>query len=121
MPNSGKRSGRPIADRQAIKWPMVDIYADLQTIRPLVYGTAAKYDAGEDIRWDSYLCKYLGDRKGYEAANRCLLQIFGGMGLTTDLPIEKLWRDMRSMMITEGPEEILRMSLAREVLRQYAD
>ena len=49
------------------------------------------------------------------------LQIFGGMGLTTDLPIEKLWRDMRSMMITEGPEEILRMSLAREVLRQYAD
>ena len=115
-----KTFGRPLADRQAIQWPMVDIYADLQTIRPLVYGTAAKYDAGEDIRWDSYLCKYLGDRKGYEAADRCL-QIFGGMGLTTDLPIEKLWRDMRSMMITEGPEEILRMSLAREVLRQYAD
>ena len=49
------------------------------------------------------------------------LQIFGGMGLTTDLPIKKFWRDMRSMMITEGPEEILRMSLARKVLRQYAD
>ena len=46
------------------------------------------------------------------------LEIFGGMGLTTDLPIKKFWRDMRSMMITEGLEEILRMSLAREVLRQ---
>ena len=89
-------------------------------MRPLIYGAAQKYDAGEDIRWESYLCKYLGDRKGYEAADRCL-QIFGGMGLTTDLPIEKLWRDMRSMMITEGPEEILRMTLAREVLRQYAN
>ena len=49
------------------------------------------------------------------------LEIFGGMGLRTDLPIKKFWRDMRSMMITEGLEEILRMSLAREVLRQYAD
>ena len=49
------------------------------------------------------------------------LQIFGGMGLTPDLPIKKFWREMRSMMITEGLEEILRMSLAREVKRQYAD
>lgn len=110
--------GRPLAERQAIQWPLVDIYADLQTMRPLVHKTAARYDSGEDIRYDSYLCKYLGDRKGYEAADRCL-QIFGGMGLTTDLPIEKLWRDMRSMMITEGPEEVLRMALARHVLNEY--
>ena len=47
------------------------------------------------------------------------MQIFGGMGLTTDFPIEKLWRDMRSMMITEGPEEVLRMALARHVLNEY--
>tara|TARA_Y100000814_G_C12350424_1_gene406778 strand:- start:272 stop:1429 length:1158 start_codon:yes stop_codon:yes gene_type:complete len=115
-----KTFGCPLADRQAIQWPIVDIYADLQTMRPLIYNAAAKFDAGSDIRWDSYLCKYLGDRKGYEAADRCL-QIFGGMGLTTDLPVEKFWRDMRSMMITEGPEEILRMSLAQEVLRQYGN
>ena len=109
--------GADEADEAASALPPTAVRA---TNRAAPKVTAAKYDAGEDIRWDSYLCKYLGDRKGYEAANRCL-QIFGGMGLTTDLPIEKLWRDMRSMMITEGPEEILRMSLAREVLRQYAD
>tara|TARA_B100000459_G_C8455665_1_gene147770 strand:- start:283 stop:405 length:123 start_codon:yes stop_codon:yes gene_type:complete len=40
------------------------------------------------------------------------------MGLTTDLPIEKLWRYMRSMIFTKRPEE---MSLARDVLRRYAD
>ena len=110
--------GKPLAERQAIQWPLVDTYADLQTMRPLIYKTAARYDAGEDIRYDSYLCKFLGDRKGFEAADRCM-QIFGGMGLTTDLPIEKLWRDMRSMMITEGPEEVLRMALARHVLNEY--
>ena len=110
--------GKPLAERQAIQWPLVDIYADIQLMRPLVHGTASRHDAGEDIRYDSYLCKYLGDRKGYEAADRCM-QIFGGMGLTTDLPIEKFWRDMRSMIITEGPEEVLKMALARHVLQEY--
>ncbi|NBP74083.1 MAG: acyl-CoA dehydrogenase [Alphaproteobacteria bacterium] len=43
----------------------------------------------------------------------------GEMGLTTDLPIERMWRDQRSFVITEGPTEILKMALARHVLRQY--
>ena len=47
------------------------------------------------------------------------VQIHGGMGLTTDLPIERMWRDQRSFIITEGPTEILKMALARHVLRQY--
>ncbi len=110
--------GAPLADRQAVQWMLVDIYADIHMLRPMLYQAAAKFDGGGDIRWDSYLCKYLGDRKGFEATDRCL-QIHGGIGLTTDLPIEKLWRDARSFIITEGPEEILKMALARQVLREY--
>ncbi len=55
------------------------------------------------------MCKYLGDTKSFEAADRCL-QIHGGIGLTTDLPIERMWRDQRSFVITEGPTEILKMA-----------
>ena len=110
--------GQPLADRQAVQWMLVDIYRDIQLLRPLLYRTAAGFDRGDDIRWPSYVCKYTGDRMGFEAADRCL-QIHGGIGLTTDLPIEKLWRDLRSFMITEGPEEILKMALARHVLQQY--
>ena len=110
--------GQPLADRQAVQWMLVDIYRDIQLLRPLLYRTAAGFDRGDDIRWPSYVCKYTGDRMGFEAADRCL-QIHGGVGLTTDLPIEKLWRDLRSFMITEGPEEILKMALARHVLQQY--
>jgi acyl-CoA dehydrogenase len=47
------------------------------------------------------------------------MEIHGGIGLATELPIEKFWRDQRSMMITEGPIEILKMALARHVLRSY--
>ncbi|MEK9645802.1 MAG: acyl-CoA dehydrogenase [Alphaproteobacteria bacterium] len=110
--------GRPLADRQSIQWMLVDTYADLHMVRLMVYSAAAKYDAGEDIRWESYMCKYIGDRKAFEATDRCM-QMHGGVGLTTDFPIEKLWRDARSFMITEGPEEILKHALQRHVLNQY--
>ena len=110
--------GEPLANRQAVQWMLVDTYAQLHQLRLMVYDAAARFDRGEDIRYRSYMCKYIGDRSGFEAADRCL-QIHGGIGLTTDLPIEKLWRDLRSFMITEGPEEILKMALARHVLREY--
>ena len=110
--------GEKLADRQAVQWMLVDTYAERHQLRLMLYDAAARYDRGEDIRYLTYMCKYLGDRLGFTAADRCL-QIHGGIGLTTDLPIEKLWRDARSFMITEGPEEILKIALARQVLREY--
>ena len=112
--------GRKLAERQSVQWMLVDSYADLHMLRLMVHTAAAKHDAGEDIRYDAYMCKYLGDTKSFEAADRCM-QIYGGMGLTTDLPIERMWRDQRSFIITEGPTEIMKMALARHVVRQYGE
>ena len=112
--------GRKLAERQSVQWMLVDSYADLHMLRLMVHTAAAKHDAGEDIRYDAYMCKYLGDTKSFEAADRCM-QIYGGMGLTTDLPIERMWRDQRSFIITEGPTEIMKMALARHVVRHYGD
>jgi acyl-CoA dehydrogenase len=110
--------GRPLADRQAVQWMLVDMHTELHQLRLMVYHAAWKHDRGEDIRIEAYMCKYFGDTKSFEAADRCM-QIHGGIGLTTDLPIERFWRDQRSFVITEGPTEILKMTLARHVLRQY--
>jgi acyl-CoA dehydrogenase len=111
--------GKPLADRQAVQWMLVDSYLDLQQLRFLVYHAAWKYDRGEDVRYEAYMAKMLGDRLSFQAADRCI-QIHGGIAFTRELPIEKFWRDQRSMMITEGPEEVLRMTLARHILDQYA-
>ena len=54
----------------------------------------------------------------YRAADRCL-QVHGGAGLMTDLPIERMWRDQRSHLIGEGTTEIMRMVLARQLFRDY--
>lgn len=110
--------GRPLADRQAVQWMLVDSYMELHMLRLMVHHAAAKYDAGEDIRTEAYMAKIFGDSQSFAAADRCM-ELHGGIGLTTDLPIEKFWRNQRSFMITEGPIEILKMTLARHVLRSY--
>ena len=111
--------GEPLSQRQAVQWMMVDSWMETESIRLMTYRAAARFDRGEDIRYQSYMCKIMGDEMAFKVCDRAM-QVHGGIGLTTDLPIEKLWRDSRSMVITEGPPEILRMALARQFFRQYA-
>jgi acyl-CoA dehydrogenase len=110
--------GRPLADRQGIQWKLADIFIELQAARLLVYKAATRLDKGEDAREDAYVCKYYADEMAFRAADQCM-QIHGGIGLTTDLPIEKLWRQQRSYRITEGASEVMKMVIARHVLKAY--
>ena len=110
--------GAPLAERQVVQFMLADSFIDLHQLRLMTYDAALKYDAGRDIRNEAYMAKMFGDTQSFVAADRCMT-IHGGTGLTTDLPIEKFWRDQRSMMITEGPNEILKMALARHVLKTY--
>ncbi len=110
--------GALLAERQAVQFMLVDMYQHLHQLRLMVYDASWRLDQGEDVRNASYMCKYFGDEMSFHAADRCM-QIHGGMGLTKDLPIEQFWRDQRSMIITEGPTEILKMALARRVLREF--
>jgi acyl-CoA dehydrogenase len=110
--------GKPLAERQAIQFMLVDCYTELQAARLLVYQAASKLDNGEDARVDAYLCKSVADEMAFKVADRCM-QIHGGIGLTTDLPIEKMWRQQRSYRITEGATEVMKMVIARHVLKTY--
>jgi acyl-CoA dehydrogenase len=110
--------GRPLADRQATQWKLADMYIELQAARLLVYKAATRLDKGEDAREDCYVCKYFADEMAFRAADHCM-QIHGGIALTTDLPIEKIWRQQRSFRITEGASEVMKMVIARHVLKAY--
>jgi len=110
--------GRPLADRQAIQWMLADMYVELEAARLLVYKAATRLDKGEDARNDAYVCKYFADEMAFKAADMCM-QIHGGIALTTDLPIEKFWRQQRSFRITEGATEVMKMVIARHVLKTY--
>jgi acyl-CoA dehydrogenase len=110
-----KTFGAPLADRQSVQWPIIDIHMDAHKLRLMLHHAAWKFDRGEDCREEAYMVKIFGDERSFWAADRCM-QIHGGMGLSKELPIERFFRDQRSMMITEGAIEVLRMALARMIL-----
>src|SRR5262249_36773419 len=106
--------GRPLADRQGIQWRLVDTYVALEAATLLVHRAATRADRGVDDRNEAYLVKLYCTEMAWQAADMCL-QVHGGIGLTTDLPVERFWRDQRSHMITEGTPEIMRISRAQHV------
>ena len=110
--------GAPLSDRQAVQFMIADSVMEHDIGQSYVYRTAWRAGAGTLPRTDTFITKIYCTELGFRVADRCL-QIHGGLGLSTDLPIEKMWRDARSFMITEGPVEVMRMALAREVLKAY--
>lgn len=112
--------GKPLSDRQAIQFMISDMYVELEAARLLVYRAANLIEAGQQARTEAYMAKYYADEMAFRAADMCM-QIHGGIGLTTDLPIEKMWRQQRSYRITEGATEVMKMVIARDVLRRYGN
>lgn len=110
-----KTFGAYLAERQSVQWPLTEIYMDAHKLRLMLYHAAWKYDRKEDCREEAFMVKIFGDERSFWAADR-VMQIHGGMGLSKELPIERFFRDQRSMMITEGAVEVLRMALARMIL-----
>ena len=111
--------GAPLSERQAVQFMIADSFMEHQVGQTYVYQTAWKADQKKLARHDSYITKILCTELGFRAADRCM-QIHGGSGLSTELPIQKMWRDLRSFMITEGAVEVMRMVLARQVFQLHA-
>ncbi|MBT3673113.1 MAG: acyl-CoA dehydrogenase family protein [Porticoccaceae bacterium] len=108
--------GKPLAERQAIQWKLVDMYIDIQALRALTYQMAARYDAGEDIRAEAGLIKLTSMDWGA----RCLdhgIQIHGAMGESLELPLTLFYRYLRHGQIGGGTSEIQRIQIARKLLK----
>jgi alkylation response protein AidB-like acyl-CoA dehydrogenase len=109
--------GAPLATRQAIQWMLVDNEIDIRTARWLVLEAAAKAERGEFYRTEMAMAKLVGTEAGGRVVDRCM-QIFGGHGVTKDLPFERWYREIRIRRVGEGPSEIQRHIIARELLGQ---
>ena len=110
--------GKPLSERQGITFKLADSYVELHAARLMVYQAAWKNDKQEDIRTEAYMAKMFADEMSFRVVDR-VLQIHGGIGLTLDLPLAKWFVDQRSRMITEGASEVMRMVIAREVLKKF--
>ncbi|MBW0101023.1 acyl-CoA dehydrogenase family protein [Pseudonocardia sp. KRD291] len=108
--------GGPLADKQAVQWPLADSEIELRAARLLVYQAAAMGDRGEEFTVDASIAKVYATEAAGRIVDRCI-QIFGGMGVAQEMPLERWYRELRVKRIGEGPSEVHRMLVARHLLR----
>ncbi len=113
-----KQFGQPIGKFQGTSFKLADIATDLQAADLLVMHAADKADQGIMEPDDAAKAKLFASEAVGRAADSAI-QIYGGMGLMEDLPIERLWRDARLDRIWDGTSEIQRHIISRSLLRQY--
>jgi alkylation response protein AidB-like acyl-CoA dehydrogenase len=107
--------GAPLASRQGIQWMLVDNEIDIRTARLLVLDAAAKAERGEPFRTESAMAKLVAAEASGRVVDRSM-QIHGGLGVAKDLPLERWYREIRIRRIGEGPSEVQKHIIARDIL-----
>jgi len=112
-----KQFGKRIADFQATQFKLADMATELEAARLLLYAAAQKVSAGApDAAAAAAMAKRLATDTGFDVVNHAL-QLHGGYGYLQDYPIERILRDLRVHQILEGTNEIMRVVISREILK----
>ena len=104
-----------LADKQSIQWMIADSEMEIQAARLLTWQAAWQADLGRDLKIASSIAKVVATETAGRVVDRCV-QIFGALGLSQALPLERWYRELRIKRVGEGPSEVHRMVLARHLL-----
>jgi acyl-CoA dehydrogenase len=110
--------GKRLAEHEAIQWMLADSGIELYASRLMVLHAAWKIDHGLDHRQEISMVKVFVA----EALGRILdraLQVFGALGISTDVPLARFYQDARAARIYDGPSEVHRMVIARNLFKAY--
>ncbi|WP_207541091.1 acyl-CoA dehydrogenase family protein [Sabulicella rubraurantiaca] len=109
--------GRPVADFQATQFRLADMATELEAARAMLWRACAKLDARspDATRFCAMAKRFVTDT-GHRVADEAL-QLLGGYGYLADYGIEKIVRDLRVHRILEGTNEIMRVIVARQMLK----
>ena len=107
--------GSRLSEKQAIQWMLADSEMELRAARLLTWQAAWKADLGQDLKLDASIAKVTATETAGRVVDRCI-QIFGGLGVSKEMPLERWYRELRIKRIGEGPSEVHRMVVARNLL-----
>lgn len=115
--NNRKTFGALLAERQQVQWWIADSWQEMEMVRWITWRLAWKMDQ-DDQNWrhEAAMVKLQGSEMIARVADRAI-QMLGGMGVSKDLPLEYIARACRVFRIFEGPSEIHRWFIARDLLR----
>jgi alkylation response protein AidB-like acyl-CoA dehydrogenase len=112
--------GEPLSKKQLIQKMVFDSYSEIQAARLLTLAAAHKIDQGDQARIEIGVIKVVGASMLHNVIDRAI-QVHGAMGVTDDLPLERMYRAARFARIYDGPDEVHIQSVARRVLKEYRD
>jgi len=107
---------QPIANFQAIQWMMADMATQIDAARFLVYRAACLKDKGVSFTTEAAMAKVFASEMAMKATVKAI-QIHGGYGYMMDSPVQRYFRDAKITEIYEGTSEIMRLIIARNLLR----
>src|SRR4029077_5159766 len=112
--------GSTLAEKQMVQDWIAESYAEMQAARLLTLHAAWKME-GEGVgkaRIEIAAIKFWGAKVLYNVIDRAI-QVHGSLGYTTDLPLESMYRAARAARIYDGPDEVHKVTVARNLLKRY--
>ncbi|WP_337187797.1 acyl-CoA dehydrogenase family protein [Phenylobacterium sp.] len=110
-----KTFGAPLSERQAIQFWIAEAVTKIHAARLMTYDCAWKLDNGRDVRSEISMIKWFATEMAYETVDRAM-QAFGAMGMTKELPLQLMQAKLRTMRIYDGPTEVHKWVVARNLL-----
>jgi butyryl-CoA dehydrogenase/short/branched chain acyl-CoA dehydrogenase len=110
-----KQFGKTIGEFQGVQFQLARMATELEAARLLVYNAARMRDAGIPFLTEAAMAKYYSSEIAETIASTAI-EIFGGVGITKDYPVEKLYRDAKIGRIYEGTSNIQLMTIAKKLL-----
>ena len=107
--------GALLATRQAVQFALADARVQISAARHLTWDAAWDADRGRDARTKASIAKLHATETGFAVVD-AMMQILGGMGMASEMPFEHWFRGLRVSRVVEGPSEIQRYLIARDML-----
>ncbi|MDG3009596.1 acyl-CoA dehydrogenase [Rhodococcus sp. D2-41] len=114
--------GRPVADRSNIQDWIAEARIEIEMARLLTLKAAHLMDTvgNKQARIEIAAIKVAAPNVALKIVDRAI-QVFGGAGVTDDVPLAAFWAHLRTLRLADGPDEVHKMSIARQELRKYRD
>lgn len=107
--------GHPISDYQAIQWHLADSAMEIYAAKCMSLDSAQKLESGRRARKELAMAKAFATEMACRSIDRCM-QVLGGMGVTRETKLFDAWEQVRVIRIAEGSGEIMRRTIAKELL-----
>jgi acyl-CoA dehydrogenase len=108
--------GSPIGEHQGVSFMLADNEIALHHCRLSIQHTAWVLDSGAKGRHESSISKAFVSEELFKVVDRCV-QVLGGIGVTDETPVEMIFRDIRAFRLYDGPTEVHKYAIARQILR----